>query len=287
MTKKMPRILRLAAFSDGDQGGNPAGVVIDDELPSAEVMQEIAADVNYSETAFACPLNEDGTRWKVRYYSPKREVLFCGHATIALSAALAEHTGQEAFTLELQDAVITTSVEVGGTGIKAALVSPPTSSTQASQDTIDAFLDLFGLGPDDLDGHFPPAMINGGVQHLLLALNNRQTLAQMDYDIERGAVLMEAHDVVTVMMLWQEDAATFHVRNAFASGGVFEDPATGAAAAAFTGHMARLHPNTAQALTLIQGEDMGMRSLITTYHDGDLAVGVKVSGSVRNIEEVA
>ena len=49
-------------------------------------MQRIAAEVGYSETAFAM---RDGDRWRVRYFSPEAEVPFCGHATIALGAALA------------------------------------------------------------------------------------------------------------------------------------------------------------------------------------------------------
>ena len=74
-------IRRIAAFSDGDSGGNPAGVSIADALPDASAMQRIAAEVGFSETVFAAPIN-DG--WRVRYFSPESEVPFCGHATIAL-----------------------------------------------------------------------------------------------------------------------------------------------------------------------------------------------------------
>ncbi|HWT98723.1 MAG TPA: PhzF family phenazine biosynthesis protein, partial [Terriglobales bacterium] len=83
-------ILRIAAFSDGDVGGNPAGVVIGAEMPEAEVMQRVAAEVGFSETAFAAPLAPGGNKaWRVRYFAPESEVPFCGHATIALGAALA------------------------------------------------------------------------------------------------------------------------------------------------------------------------------------------------------
>src|SRR5258708_13336410 len=79
-------VLRIGAFSDGHKGGNPAGVWIGDELPSASKMQAIAADVGFSETAFAAP---EGGAWRVRYFSPRCEVPFYVHATIALGAALA------------------------------------------------------------------------------------------------------------------------------------------------------------------------------------------------------
>ena len=51
-------VLKIAAFSDGEQGGNPAGVVIAEALPPEALMQRIAADVGFSETAFAARLNE-------------------------------------------------------------------------------------------------------------------------------------------------------------------------------------------------------------------------------------
>lgn len=72
-------VLKIAAFSDGNSGGNPAGVVIADNLPNDQEMQRIAAKVGFSETAFAMP---SGTSWRVRYFSPESEVPFCGHATI-------------------------------------------------------------------------------------------------------------------------------------------------------------------------------------------------------------
>lgn len=76
-------VLKIAGFSDGKRGGNPAGVVIGDHLPSPEVMQAIAADMGFSETALAAPGDREHA-WVVRYYSPEIEVPFCGHATISL-----------------------------------------------------------------------------------------------------------------------------------------------------------------------------------------------------------
>lgn len=83
-------VLRIAAFSDGDVGGNPAGVWIGEHLPADSEMQQIAAEVGFSETAFAVPKD---TGFRVRYFSPESEVPFCGHATIALGAALALRNG--------------------------------------------------------------------------------------------------------------------------------------------------------------------------------------------------
>jgi len=96
-------VLKFSAFSDGNLGGNPAGVVLCDALPSDAEMQRIAAEVGFSETAFAMCT---GTAWRVRYFSPEAEVPFCGHATIALGAALALARGDGVFALVLNDANI-------------------------------------------------------------------------------------------------------------------------------------------------------------------------------------
>jgi len=117
------KIQKLSSFSDGLSGGNPAGVLIDADLPSTEQMQKIAAKVGFSETAFAMPENES---WRVRYFSPESEVPFCGHATIALGAALAEQQGDGEFHLKLNNANISVSGIKSGSLVEASLQSPPT-----------------------------------------------------------------------------------------------------------------------------------------------------------------
>ena len=128
-------VLRIAAFSDGDIGGNPAGILIADELPSDVEMQRIAAAVGFSETAFASPASNG---WRVRYFSPETEVPFCGHATIALGAALALRHGDGVFALALNQADITVEGRQNGGVIAAALQSPPTRSMPAPAQLVSA-----------------------------------------------------------------------------------------------------------------------------------------------------
>ncbi len=73
---------RLAAFADGNQGGNEAGVVLEAEDLTTDRMQEVAAATGYSETAFL--LEAEDADYRVRYFTPKQEVDVCGHATLAL-----------------------------------------------------------------------------------------------------------------------------------------------------------------------------------------------------------
>lgn len=274
-------VQRLAAFSDGEVGGNPAGVVIAAALPTAAEMQAIAAQVGYSETAFAAP-QPDGA-WRVRYFAPATEVPFCGHATIALGAALALQQGDGVFTLQLNDASITVEGRREGNTIAAALQSPPTSSQPAAAGLIVDALALFGYAAADLDPRIPPAIANAGAQHLVLALQSRETLRAMRYDLEQGRALMNAAKLVTIILVYAETPQLFHTRNPFAAGGVYEDPATGAATAAFAGYLREIGWPHGGAIHIVQGEDMGMRSRLMAEISPVPGASIRVSGRARRI----
>ncbi len=277
----MVAVQRIAAFSHDGMGGNPAGVVLlDAELETAE-MARVAAEVGFSETAFALE-RADGT-WRVRYFSPESEVPFCGHATIALGAALGERLGEGVYDLVLNDAQIQVAARRDGEAIRAVLSSPPTRSQPASTSELESTLHLFGLGDGDLDPRLPPARIHGGADHLVLALNRRARLGSMSYDLDDGRALMRQHDLVTIMLVVIEDNTTFVARNAFASGGVLEDPATGAAAAAFAGYLRDRQWPHGGRFTIRQGEDMGAPSRITVELTDEPGTPVRVSGYARHM----
>ena len=271
-------IWKFAAFSDGETGGNPAGVSIGNRLPAENQMREIAAQLGFSETAFAAPV--DGA-WRVRYFSPESEVPFCGHATIALGAALAMQQGDGVFPLNLNHAKITVEGRRQGNMIAAALQSPPTHSKPVQPVLLEQVLSLFSYTARDLNLRLPPALVHGGAQHLLLVLNSREQLKAMHYQLEAGRVLMNEAGLVTIILAYAENAQLFHVRNPFASGGVYEDPATGAAAAALAGYLRDLHWPHGGAINIKQGEDMGMPSRIHAEISPIIRSSIRVSGTAR------
>ncbi len=268
----------IAAFSDGDIGGNPAGVWIGDALPDAETMQRIAAEVGFSETVFAAPMKH---AWRVRYFSPESEVPFCGHATIALGAALALDRGDGVFALNLNDARITVEGHRTGERIVAALQSPQTHSKAADPALVTDALALFGYSTDDLDARIPPAIAFAGATHLVLALATRTKLAAMQYDLDAGRTLMQRAGLVTIALVYAQTPMLFHARNAFASGGVYEDPATGAGAAALAGYLRDIGWPQRDAIDIVQGEDMRSRSRIRAEFSRVIGSSIRVSGIAR------
>ena len=142
-------------------------------------------------------------------------------------------------------------------------------------------LQLLGYSIDDLDLNIPPAKIHGGADHVVLALKTRNALARMSYDLKLGRELMEEAGLVTVALVTTENPQLFHVRNAFAVGGVLEDPATGAAAAAFAGYLRDIGWPHGGVIDIVQGEDMGMRSLIRAEISEIAGSSIRVSGTAR------
>ncbi|MFI0406207.1 PhzF family phenazine biosynthesis protein [Actinomadura sp. 3N508] len=285
MTDLSSDVLHYTAFATDPGGGNPAGVVLDASKLDDAAMLAVAADLGYSESAFltAPPdgLGEPGRAFTLRYFSPKAEVPFCGHATVATAVALAERLGPGAFTFATRSGTVPVEVaEVGGV-LNATLTSVEPYLEEAA-DVAEA-LDALRWDDNDLDPGLPPRFAYAGARHLVLAAATRERLADLDYDFDRLLAYMTAHDLTTVQLVWRASWYVFHARDPFPVGGVVEDPATGAAAAAFGAYLRELGEiASAATLTLHQGEDMGRPGLLTVeLRDGDPRV--RVSGAAVRI----
>ena len=271
-------ILRISAFSQAGKGGNPAGVVFCEEMPADKEMLKIAKEIGYSETAF---LVKQGEGWRVRFFAPAMEVPFCGHATIALGAALGERFGAGEYILFLNNGEIRVHAEKSMDGISATLYSPETSSEAAPQEYVDNVLNAFNLTRDELDPAFPVRFASAGAKHLIFILKNRRTLVNMTYQFDQVRELMLDQSLITISLLWPESDEVFHSRNAFAAGGVYEDPATGAAAAALAGYLRDIGWKGKNEFTILQGEDMGTPSRLRVKYGPEPGSSVSVSGETR------
>jgi PhzF family phenazine biosynthesis protein len=274
-------VLRYAAFTDDGRGGNPAGVVLDATGMSEDDMLRTAAEVGYSETAFLTPGGEAG-RFTTRYFSPLAEVAFCGHATVAAAVALAGAVGTGRILLDTpagEVAVVTTD----GEQVTATLTSVATRTRPATPGQVDAALAALRWDRDDLEPTYPVHVANGGVDHLVLAVAERRRLATLDYDYDALAALMAEEGWTTVHLVHAQDPTTFHARDPFPPGGVVEDPATGAAAAAFGGYLRDLGlVPLPSRVTVLQGADMGAPSRLLVDVSADDR-RVRVSGAAAPI----
>ena len=279
-------VRRLAAFTREGSGGNPAGIVVTDTPLPAQRMLQVAAAVGDSETVFAVPRDAAGDSFDVRYFAPRMEVTFCGHATVALAVALAEEHGPGTFHLHTASGIVPVAVERGGDGYAATLTSVQPRVERPAAVWLGAVLATLGWQRGDLDPAFTPALAYAGAWHLVLMAASRDRLRRVDYAFTPLRRLMEVHDLATVAVLSVAGGREFHARNLFPTGGVVEDPATGAAAAAFGAYLRHDGHLAAPArLTITQGEDMGRPSLLTVSVDVD-DPRIRVTGTAASIPSV-
>ncbi|MFG2709393.1 PhzF family phenazine biosynthesis protein [Streptomyces goshikiensis] len=278
-------VLRYTAFSDDPEGGNPAGVVLDASGLDDAAMLGIAAELGYSETAFltAPPAGlaaAPGRAFTVRYFSPKAEVPFCGHATVATAVALAERIGPGELVFATRAGTVPVSVETADGAPRAVLTSVEPYVEEISPADLAEALAALDWPAADLDPAVQPRIAYAGARHLVLGAGTRARLADLSYDFARLEALMRRLDLTTVQLVYREAPALFHVRNPFPVGGVVEDPATGAAAAAFGAYARERGLAPADAvLTLRQGEDMGRPGVLTVeLRAGDPRVRVGGAG---------
>ncbi|GHH34085.1 PhzF family phenazine biosynthesis protein [Streptomyces candidus] len=282
MTTHTPEVLRYTAFSADPSGGNPAGVVLDASALSDAEMLAVAAELDYSETAFLLPTDTELT-YRVRYFSPQAEVPFCGHATVATAVALGERHGPVDLVFETQAGTVPVAVtKSGADGSPYAVLTSVAPHTEpvADADVTEALAAL-DWPAADLDPAVPPRIAYAGARHLILAAATRARLADLSYDFDRLAALMHRLDLTTLQLVHRTSDTAFHVRDPFPVGGVVEDPATGAAAAAFGAYARELGLVAEDAtLTLHQGDDLGRPGVLTVeLRAGDPRIRVGGTGA--------
>lgn len=269
-------LYRYTAFASNSEGGNPAGVWIGDVLPDSDTMQRVAAEVGFSETAFVAP--STGFNRTVRYYSPEAEVSFCGHATIAAGVILGETDGEGTYRLATTVGEVPVAVNRQDGQWEAALTSVEPVHEPASDELVTEALSALQWEWDDLDNTIPPVRAYAGAWHLILAVADFSRLDRLAYDFEALKALMLRDELTTLQLIWRERHDVFHSRNPFPVGGVVEDPATGAAAAALGGYLRNTDIVSAPKTILIrQGEAMGRPSRLTV--DIPASGGIVVRGT--------
>jgi PhzF family phenazine biosynthesis protein len=271
---------KLSAFTTTPEGGNPAGVWVGDTLPSPAEMQRIAAEVGFSETAFVAP--RSGAGRTIRYYSPEAEVPFCGHATIATGVVLGQAAGEGTYQLGTTAGTVTVAVRNQEGLWEASLTSVEPRLEPAAAELVREVLGILGWKMEELDLRIPPVRAYAGAWHLIVAAGTAERLARLEYAFDDLKAVMLREDLTTLQLIWREGLAHFHARNPFPVGGVVEDPATGAAAAALGGYLRAARLIEVPATIIIrQGEAMGRPSLLTV--DIPTTGGIVVSGTAVHL----
>lgn len=263
------------AFTSEPFGGNPAGVVLledGNDFPCDSLMQQLAAEFRYSETAFV--KHHSDNEFTVRYFTPKGEVDLCGHATIATFGVLAQTGVVPAGRICLNHTLAgDLKVEVAEK-VMMEMAAPQVLSAEVDVERLHRI-----MGVEGEQTNLPVMVVSTGLPDIIMPVDDIVTLNTLNPDMEALSQLSEELNVTGVhAFAISDDDFTAHVRNFAPLYGIPEESATGTANAALTHY---LHINgiiTSPAVCrFLQGEAMGRPSTVETslHGDGTIWVGGK------------
>ncbi len=283
-------------FTDTPFAGNPLAVVFGADGLSDERMQTIAREFNLSETIFVHAPTDARHTASVRIFTPSKELPFAGHPTIGCAIAIAElrhsHDASADVLLVLEEKVgpVRCGVKISKQGVSFAEFTAPKLAERAGQDpTLEIAAEAMGLPPASIGfDHHLPSIFSAGVPFAMIPVADIATLGAVRPSQELSHLLGVTE---TFVYTRAEPKAphSFRARMFAPELGITEDPATGGAAAAFAGVLARFEPlaDGWHTLPILQGVEMDRPSLIglEVNIENRALAGARIAGQAVKISE--
>ncbi len=263
------RFYIVDVFAERSYTGNQLAVVVDAGSLSDATMQQIAAETNYSETTFVAPAPEADGGYRVRIFTPAREIAFAGHPILGTAWVLRHYvlsgaSGPVRLNLAVGQVPVTFEVSAEGEEVAWFLAPPVTLGATCAIEPIAAAL---GLSPADIAAESPVQQFTAGISAMIVPLRSLDALRRCRLDLDAYAPLA-AQGLPPLVYLFCRQ--THHPQNDlcarffFEAHGVREDPATGNGAA-FLGAYLLQHGvlgNGDLSLRIEQGYEVRRPSLV-------------------------
>ena len=268
------RYLQLDVFADRPGAGNPLAVVLDTDGLDTPTMQAIARWSNRPETTFVFAPTTADADYRIRMFSPTREVPFAGHPSIGtayavLQAGMAQSTNgrvvQEGMTgllpLQVEDS----------NGIRSIAIRTPTARVAEIASAEDPRLApaLRGLAP----GALPPALMDGGRRWWAVEVTDEGALRGAVPDWHAIAQLADTTESMGVLAFARSASGEFDlaVRAFVGAGSPFEDAASGAANAVLAAWLRDNDalPASGSSYVVSQGREVGFDARLHLRVDAD------------------
>lgn len=269
------KVYVMDSFSDRIFGGNQAGVVLADKALEPEVMQQVAAELKHSETAFVWQ-TEEGNR--LRYFTPAGEVDLCGHATVAVFALLRRLGRIEDGTHKALTRAGALEIEVSGETVWMDM-APPKTLGILPEESWEELYGAYGLTLEDRPADLPPEIVSTGLADIMMPVRDHETLLRAVQDERTVTELSRRFDVTGVHMFCLGEEAVY-CSNFAPLYDIPEECATGTSNGALTYYLyERSLVEPERENLFLQGEHMERPSRILsrlTVQDG--VVRVRIGG---------
>ncbi len=268
------RYLHLDVFTASLGGGNHLGVVIDAKDWATQDMQRFARWTNLVETTFLLPPEDPKASYRVRMFTPHKEIPFAGHPSIGTA-----HAALACGLVEPRDGLLwqecgagTLPIRVQGSGSERelSLLSPPQRVVQSGCNAHP----LLGAALAGVDlGQLPPALVDGGRRWWLAEISSEAGIRGWQPDHAAIGELARATNSMGVCAFARSSNNNYQlvVRALAAGAGIVEDPASGAANGCIAAYLAEVEPNGALArgYVISQGREMGHDARLVALIEGD------------------
>lgn len=269
------KVYVMDSFSDRIFGGNQAGVVLADKALEPAVMQQVAAELKHSETAFVWQ-TEEGNR--LRYFTPAGEVDLCGHATVAVFALLRRLGRIEDGTHKALTRAGALEIEVSGETVWMDM-APPKTLGVLPEESWEELYGAYGLTLEDRPADLPPEIVSTGLADIMMPVRDHETLLRAVQNERTVTELSRRFDVTGVHMFCLGEEAVY-CSNFAPLYDIPEECATGTSNGALTYYLyERSLVEPERENLFLQGEHMERPSRILsrlTVQDG--AVWVRIGG---------
>lgn len=269
------KVYVMDSFSDRIFGGNQAGVVLADKVLEPAVMQQVAAELKHSETAFVWQ-TEEGNR--LRYFTPAGEVDLCGHATVAVFALLRRLGRIEDGTHKALTRAGALEIEVSGETVWMDM-APPKTLGILPEESWEELYGAYGLTLEDRPADLPPEIVSTGLADIMMPVRDHETLLRAVQDERTVTELSRRFDVTGVHMFCLGEEAVY-CSNFAPLYDISEECATGTSNGALTYYLyERSLVEPERENLFLQGEHMERPSRILsrlTVQDG--VVRVRIGG---------
>jgi PhzF family phenazine biosynthesis protein len=182
------RLFLVDSFTRNRFCGNPAAVVLDAEVLEPDEMRRIARELAGTEVAFVFPSDSPDYDVEIRFFSPRREVAFVGHATVAAHyvRAMADGVPQGKVRQKSQFGIV--EVEISGTApdLRVSIVqTPATFGPIVPEERMGPVLDALGISYSSLHPACPVQVMSKANSRLLVGLQSPDTLASLQPKMDR------------------------------------------------------------------------------------------------------
>ena len=263
------RFYIVDVFAEQRYSGNPLAVIVGPDTLPDKTMQQLAAEMNFSETTFVMPDPEDNGGYQVRIFTPAREIAFTGHPILGTAWVIRQYVAAEPCTqvqLNLAVGPVTVTFEATSDGKEVAWFLAPPMSLGATT-TREPVAAALGLSPDDIETTTPIQMVSAGTSAIIVPLRNLDALQRSQLNLNAYDTLAAKGFPPLVYLFCQETRQPENdlcVRFFFEAHGVREDPATGNGAAFLGAYLLEhdLFHETDLSLRIEQGHEVRRPSLI-------------------------